>query len=223
MSIKAIKDFIVNAGKLKKMFGTTPILIGDIPIDVLLSEVSPDSWIITTHPMEAGLLATDSRIAQPKVLQMGCVILNPDLSVSGITAFALDSDKNPFEQASWDEKRDAFLALTVSNNLLTVVTPNKTYPNMMITGVAPLYSSIYKDSFVFNISFKQQTIISSDISAIDDSQIPIQVKKKRKTPKKATKKKANKPLSKDAIQGTSEWSDADNWENWDAVTEDWSW
>lgn len=178
---------IKDPSKLKSLFGSTPTLIGDIVVDVLIGESQALAWDLTKHPVEAGLDVTDSRYQKPVAVSLDCVFCNPDLSLGGLAEGAVASivsggslaDANPFAKATWEEKRDALRDLQTSNKLIDVTTPNNEYTSMMIQSIQPIFDKDKSDAYFFRISLERVETVSSDIVAIDDSQIPEDLKAKK--------------------------------------------
>ena len=75
MVLPVVQGIIDNPSKLKDLFGSTPTLIGDIVVDVLLSESPTYSWELTKHPVEAGLDIVDSRYQKPVLVSLDCIFL----------------------------------------------------------------------------------------------------------------------------------------------------
>ena len=203
MAIAQIQSVIEDPSKLKDIFGSTPTLIGDIVVDVLLGETPIHSWDLTTHPVEAGLDVTDSRYKKPVGVALDCIFTDPEFSVTELVGDVVGAiasggslaDANPFAKATWQEKRDALYELMELNKFIDVTTPNGEYTSMMIKDVRPIFSKDRANAFFFRVEIHNVKTVSSDVVAVDDSQIPEDLKKKKdedaakKTAKKAKKGK----------------------------------
>jgi len=203
MALPPITSIVKDPSKLKELFGSTPTLIGDIVVDVLLGENQILSWELTKHPVEAGLDVTDSRYQKPVGVSLDCVFCDPEISVSAIAGDLANaiisggslSDANPFAKATWQEKRDALRETQTANKLVDVVTPNNEYDSMMIKDIRPIFDKDKSGAYFFRIELERVEVVSSDIVAIDDSQIPEDLKAKKDAAaaaKVAKKKKAGK-------------------------------
>ncbi len=201
MAIAQVASIVKDPSKLKDLFGSTPTLIGDIIVDVLLSETPILSWELTQHPVEAGLDVTDSRYQKPIGAALDCIFCDVEFSIEGLVGDVVGaiasggslSDANPFAKATWQEKRDALLELSTLNTFIDVTTPNGEYKNVMIRDVRPLFDKDKSGAYFFRIEFQRVETVSSDIVAVDDSQIPEDLRKKKdKTAATKTAKKAKK-------------------------------
>lgn len=200
MAITEVQGIISDPSKLKDIFGSTPNLIDDIVIDVILSETPIYSWDIPKHAVEAGTKVGDSRYKKPISLTLDCILTDPDLSVSGI-AKSLLAGENPFTQATWQEKRDALTDLMDQNKFIDVVTPNDTYDGLMITDVKPIFDKDKSKAYFFRVVFEKVPVVSSEIVSVDESDIP--VKNKPAAKKTAKKTKAGKKTVQTASEKRS--------------------
>jgi len=209
MAITEVQSVIEDPTKLKDIFGSTPTLIGDIVVDVLLGETPVHSWELTQHPVEAGLDVTDSRYKKPVGVSLDCIFTDPEFSVSEIAGDIVGAiasggslkDANPFSKATWREKRDALDELSRGNNFIDATTPNGEYTSMMIRDIRPVFDKNKANAFFFRIDLQHVDVASSDIVAVDDSQIPEDLKKKKNpdaAKKTAKTKKKGKKVVEDA-------------------------
>lgn len=203
MAIEQAQGIIEDPSKLKDLFGSTPTLIGDIVVDVLLSEAPLLSWELTAHPVEAGLDVTDSRYQKPVGVTLDCIFTDPEFSIDSLVGGAVGAiasggslaDANPFAKANWKEKRDALEELSKQNKFIDITTPNGEYKSMMIKDIRPIFDKNKTTAYFFRLEAHKVTTVSSDLIAIDDSQIPEDLKAKKdaaaaaKTAKKAKKGK----------------------------------
>lgn len=205
MAIAQVASMIKDPSKLKDLFGSTPTLIGDIVVDVLLAETPILSWELTQHPVEAGLDVTDSRYQKPLGVALDCIFCDPEFTleefvgdvVGAVASGGSLKDANPFTKATWQEKRDALEALQTKNAFIDVTTPNREYSSMMVKDVRPLFDKDKANAYFFRVELQQVTTATSDIVAVDDSQIPEDLKKKKDTDAaKKTAKKAKKGKKK---------------------------
>ena len=106
MSAPSVANIITDPTSLKDLFRSTPILIGDVKIDVLISETPVYDFEVTGRPVEAGLDVTDARIAKPIALTLECIITDDifELSVSSALSM-LDGIQ------TWQDKKTALFAL----------------------------------------------------------------------------------------------------------------
>jgi len=191
MAIAEIQGIIKDPKKLKQIFGSTPTLIGDIPVDVLLNESPGHDWIITDHPVEAGLDISDSRYKRPVSVALDCVFTNPDYSLDTIIAGGA-----PWKQALWYEKKEALEALSNQNIIIDIVTPDNTYENFMIDAIQPTYSKDIHNAFSFRLNAVHIETVSSEIVSVSASQVPKRFVKKDPKKDKIKKKSSMKTKGK---------------------------
>ena len=196
MAIVEIQEFISDPKSLKDIFGSTPNLIGDIPIDVILSETPIHEWDITQHKVDAGLDVTDSRYKRPVGVTLDCILTNPEFSVTNIASKFI-SGGNPFTEATAKEKKEALEELADRNAFIGVTTPDNEYVSMMIKSISPILDKNKKNAYFYRITLMNVRTVSSTIVAVDDSQIPEDLKKKKKagSDKKTSKKKKKGKLT----------------------------
>lgn len=187
MVVPIVQGIITDPKKLKDLFGSTPTLIGDIVVDVLLSESPIYAWDLTKHPVEAGLDVTDSRYKKPVGVALDCIFCDPEFSADALIGNVINAiaqggslkDANPFAKATWQEKRDALFELMDLNKIIDCTTPNGEYFGVMIKSVRPTTDKDKSNAFFFRIELESVETVSSEVVAIDDSQIPEDLKAKK--------------------------------------------
>ncbi len=204
MGFPTVAEAITNPDSLKELFGLNPSLIGDIPVDLVLSYTPGFSAEITRHPVESGFNVTDARIIAPDFLTMECVFTDPEYSGINIAKQALSGTLGASLTTSWRDKRDRLYALANGDDVLTVVTPSASLDSMLISDIRPEITSSTSGAFFFTIDFEKVRIVDSEISLIDEKMIPKEVREKEAAadaanPEDATKrdnaKKRKKPES----------------------------
>jgi hypothetical protein len=182
-------DIIRDPSQLRKLFGSTPILIGEIRVDVLLEE-SPDlAWEIPEHRIDAGTTVADSRYQRPIGVTLDCIFLDPEISVSKALGAAAGFG---WDSVPWREKRDALYDLMRKNQVVTIITPSELdYSDMMITAINPTITNRTSSGFWFRLSARRVEIVTSAIEGIDASLVPDSLKPKKndQSKKKTAKKK----------------------------------
>jgi len=204
MGFPTAADVITNLDSLKELFGLNPSLIGDIPIDLVVSYTPGFSAEITRHPVESGFQVTDARIIAPDFLTMECVFTDPELSGMNVAKQAINGTLWAGLTTSWRDKRDRLYQLANADEVLTVVTPSASLESMLISNITPEITSSTANAFFFTIDFERVRIVDSEISLIDEKMIPKEVREKealadKQDPAQGTKrdnaKKNKKPES----------------------------
>jgi hypothetical protein len=188
MGIAQIANVISDPSTLMDMFAPSPILIGDLEIDVLLEESPMFDYDVTDHPVEAGLDISDSRIARPIGVILDCVLTDEAFDPMSVIGGALTGSLS-FD--TWQDKKAELYKLKDTSQVLNVATPLDTYYNMMITSIMPSITKSTSGGFFFRIELKEIRIVSTAIADIDPSMLPPDLQNQAKdTAKKAGKKKA---------------------------------
>lgn len=188
MAFPSPAGIISDPSSLKSLFKSTPILIGEVQIDVLESETPVYDFDVTARPVEAGLDVTDARIAKPTSLTLECIITDDILELSvGSVLSLLDGLQ------TWQDKKSKLFELKDNNQLIDVITPLDTYDDMVISSIQINQTKSNSTALFFRISFKHIRLVKTAFGLVDDSFISELKKKKKKTKhKKAADKAADK-------------------------------
>jgi hypothetical protein len=180
-------QIIRDPSKLRDLFGSTPILIGDIRVDVLEEEAPAFAWDLPGHRVDAGTNVTNSRYQLPLAVTLDCIFLDPETSVDKALAAAVGFG---WDRVPWREKRAALYDLAARNELITIITPSGVdYSNMMIDAIQPSITPRRSGGFWFRLSARRVELVSSETAGIDASLIPDALKpKKNEQAKKKTAK-----------------------------------
>lgn len=178
-------SIVTGLDELKSMFVSTPVLIGDIPIDVLTEEIPLFDYDITKRPVESGSDVTDHRTKRPIGLILECIFTNSELGISNVVSGAASvvtggAVGTALSLETWQDKKTALYALKDNSQRIDITTPLDTYPNMMIGSIRPQQNASTSNAFFFRIEFEEVEIISTEIIEIDEDSIPKELKKKKK-------------------------------------------
>jgi len=199
-AINLIKDPVA----LARFFGFVPVIVGDIIVDVLVSETPVYDYDITEHPVEAGLDVTDNRVERPASLILECILTDIALSPQAIAgAVASGVLAGGFPPLSWQDKYSALLDLADKNDIVDVFTPLNVYSSMMITSVRPNQTKDTANALFFTIELREIRTVASEINVVDPSQIPKKIKEQEK-PENTEAAKKTAPKSKKGPQGKTE-------------------
>jgi hypothetical protein len=198
MGIAQIASTIKDPGSVSDLLFGTPVLIGELQVDVLRLETATYDYDITERPVETGLDITDARIAKPVTLVMEGILADTDFSISSVAANVAGAIQGGgFNLDTWQDKKDALLTLAESNEVIDITTPLNIYFNFMILSVRIDQDKDTSQACFFRAEFKEVRQVSLLSTFVDESQIPKKLQKK----KTATNTKAQGKASKKGQQG----------------------
>lgn len=175
-------SLIKDPSKLKGLFGSTPITIGGIRVDVLTSEVPVFEWDIPTRRIDVGSDISDSRYKKPVGVTLECEFLNPEYSVTNVVKSAVSglAGGAGFDDDTWETKRDRLIDLADSNELTTIITPSAfDYSDMMIDAIQPDLTAGNGEGFFFRLSAMHVEQVSSEVRSIDQGLLPDELRRKK--------------------------------------------
>lgn len=199
MGIPSPANIVSDPSSLMDMFKSTPILIGEVVVDVLVSETPVYDFEVTARPVEAGLDVTDARIAKPVSLTLECIITDDIIELSLASALSLLGGIQ-----TWQDKKNKLFELKDSNQLIDVITPLDTYDDMVIASLQIDQTKSTSTALFFRISFKNIKLVKTAFGLVDDSAIPEAKKKK----KKSKHKKGDDSAADKAAEGTKDGENA---------------
>jgi len=177
---------ITNPKELKKLFGSTPNLIDDVEVDLIISESPSYDNTITERPVEAGLDVTDMKVRKPTGLSLSCIFTDTPKDIKTIITTAATGTLN-FDK--WRDKWTSLKEKIELKTVITVVTPLDTYYNMILVSCNPNVTASSGDALFFDCIFKEVRFVSSEIADVDEDAIPKEKKKKAKKKKNKDKDK----------------------------------
>lgn len=199
MGVAQIANVISDPSTLLDLFKPSPKLIGNLEVDLILSETPIFSYDVTDHPVEAGLDVSDSRIERPIGLVLDCaftdVPFDPLSTIGNAISGGLSFD-------TWQDKKAELYKLKGRHEFLTISTPLDTYFNMMITDIAPDVTPQNASGFFFRIEFKEVRVVSTAIADIDPSLLPPDLQSQAANNAKKAGKKKPKGKQNPATSGT---------------------
>lgn len=191
MPAASVLDIIKDPKKLRGLFGSTPVLIGPLQVDVLEEETPIFEWDLPTRRVDAGFDVTDSRYSRPVGVTLDCVFLDLDISLSGAIAAAAGFG---FDSSKWVDKKDALHELASKNELITIITPSgNDYSDMMIESIMPTHTPETRNGYWFRLTARRVEIVSSEVRGADASLIPDALKPQENKTADQRKEKAKNP------------------------------
>lgn len=145
--------------------------IGDIEIDVVLTESSTDSAETTDHPVEQGFDVSDHARLKPVTLQITGIISNTPVgavqsqrvvSLGGGVTFTSVSTERVGGAIGFAERAAADLRkLLEARQLVTVTTSKRVYTDMMLTDLITPRDGKTGDALTFQATFKRVRIVQN--------------------------------------------------------------
>jgi hypothetical protein len=167
---------IRNVQELRDYFGVNPVLIGDLPVDVLRSETPVFDFNLTEHPVESGFDITDARIERPIGVTLEVILTDTELSASAV-GFAALNDTLGFD--TWKDKRDRLYEIKNSSEIIDVVTPLDKYESMVITSLRVDQTPQTARALFARIDFREIRVVKSQITGVDDNAVSALTRSKK--------------------------------------------
>ena len=131
--------------------------IGEIQLDVIVSESAKTNTTITSNPVENGADVNDHIIINPMTFSMSGIVSDTKVSlISTIAAFTKES--SPSIEA-WD----ALLELQASRIPFTLITNLKAYDNVVIENLAETQDKETSNSLHFTANLKEFIFVGSQV------------------------------------------------------------
>lgn len=151
--------------------------IGDVGLDVLLSEKYTASAVTTDHPVEEGADPTDHVRKVPGKLQIEAIITNSPIPY--------DASRGPLQEGrlGYATRQFKILEAQIMGAAIEVETPARKYKNMQITElVRTRDSKLGTDTIQFTCQLKEIVFVNTDTARLE------QVSKTTSIPKTPTAK-----------------------------------
>jgi hypothetical protein len=203
MGFAQAANLIKNPAALAKFFGFSPIILGNIVVDVLVSETPVYDYQVTEHPVEAGLDITDNRVKLPTGLILECIFTDIPFDPRAIAAATQAAIQlQSFPLLTWQDKYTALLDLAEKNDIITVYTPLNAYFNMMITSLRMSQNKDTANAAFLTVEMREIRTVASEINIIDSSQLPTKVKELETEDNSNAQKTQGKQTNKGAAAPT---------------------
>lgn len=122
------------------IFGSNKRKIGDVEVDVVMSESTNDTLTITKQPVQQGASITDHAYKEPTVLTM--------------TAFFRDNISKSLSKIYQE-----LLELQESRVPVSVYTPKRVYPNMLIASLGQTTDPKTENCLALTFSFQEIIVV----------------------------------------------------------------
>ena len=198
---------IKDPSRLREIFGASATLIGQLRVDLLMSETPIFEWDIPTQRIDVGTDVADSRYQKPLGVVLDCELLDPEFSLTNVVGSIIG--KAEFKNDDWRTKRDQLMDQIGKNELITIVTPSGfDYSDMMVESIQPVITAKTANTFTFRLTARNVKQVSSEVRGIDQGLLPDELKRKpdsqasqkaQKTKNQGKKTAKNPPAQKASI------------------------
>lgn len=144
----------INASTLLSSIFPKNRMIGDIEVDVIISENTNDTLTITKQPVQQGASITDHAYKEPTTLSMSIYFKD-----NGIFRFGANQSLKEIYQSLID--------LQTSRVPFPVATPKRIYSNMLISSLGMTTDKRTENCLAILISFQEVIIVS-----VSTTQVP---------------------------------------------------
>jgi hypothetical protein len=174
-------------------------LLGSLRIDVLKAEELNVEYDISDRPVESGFDVSDARVRRPIWIRVEGILTDTQLTPTAIAGRFVDNDG--FELETWDEKKSALVQIADADELISITLPLGFYPNMQIRSLKVEQNTDRTGAAFFTLIARELRIVSSEITSVDPSQIPKELKDKETADQKKASKKGKKKKNKGTKPG----------------------
>jgi hypothetical protein len=191
-----IPEIVQDPTELRRLFQADPVLIGEIPVDVLTLEVKTLTWTTTRRPVEAGLDVSDNRYRNPIQLRLEGWLTDTEISLSAAIGAAADAllGGQGFQFNTWQDKKAALEDLANSNEIFNISTRLDVYTSMQIDFLQVEHTKDTSGGYPFVLEATEIRTVSSQVVSVDPSQIPKSVRDKESSAQKEARGKKKKPV-----------------------------
>jgi hypothetical protein len=210
MAIPSLVNVIADPSEAKDNAIPVLGLIGDLQVDVLSSEELMLESVITERPVEAGFDVTDARVKKPVMLRMEGILTDTQLTPQAIAGGFIAGEG--FNLQTWRQKKDMLLEFYDLDELISITLPLHFYPSVQIKSLKIEQRAGRTNAAFFILEAKTLRIVSSEITSVDSSQIPKEIKDKESASNKEGSKKSGK--KKDGGNKSGEAVSAEKEQSW---------
>lgn len=152
------------------LFEAPKAAIGEVILDVAISETHTLQARATEHPVESGCSIINHIQVMPDSIQLDGIISNTPTAFLGLPALGLRQASDAFQQLE---------ELMKSGQPVQIVTSLKTYKNMALENLTIKRTAANSDALCFSCSAKQIRMVESKIISLPKPKV------KRAQPKKS--------------------------------------
>jgi hypothetical protein len=131
-----------------------PTRIAALELDALISATHAGEVEVTDHPVEDGSNPADHKREKPETLTIEGIVSNIPLTQSARDDYDAGTNR---AQSAYDQLR----AIKAGADLIDVVTPRRSYSNMVLTSLSVPEDAKLGDALSFTASFKQVRVVTS--------------------------------------------------------------
>lgn len=185
-------SFITQPVTLQSLFGKNR-QIDTITVQTIIDEQTSDSLTVTKQPVQEGTSITDHSYKEPTTLSMRILAKN-----NATIAAQISSLINTFNGGGLAELYQTFLDLQSQRIPFSVITPKRTYNNMLMTVLRLTTDKTTENCLSLEMSFQEIIIVQ-----VVGAQIPAN-RQKLKKDTQATQKTGKKSFGKGTLDAAKE-------------------
>jgi len=194
-----ISTILTDPKQLLKQLGSSPCKIGDLVLDVVVSENVDFDWTTTDYKTQSGFTPSDIRRKNRIKLNLECVFVDKTYGIFDVISAELNG--SGYAPETWRDKYKALKELADSKDIVTVVIGLDSFPNMAIKNIGIVRDKERSGYLSFTVSLEEIPIVDIDFDDIDTSLMPKdgeEDKEDKDAKKKKEKKKAKKADKKNS-------------------------
>lgn len=163
--------------------------LGTIELSLVTNRLIQESSTVTTNPIEDGSYVNDHVIKNPTNLSITGLVTEATLKNS-ILSRGLSLENPLLYENNLQDVHDEIYRLYNAREPISIVTPFKTYDNMVMTDLSIPSDIRTSTVFTFTASFVEIVIVSSKIVAVNNQLIKSDNAKQKENKGKQTAEKA---------------------------------
>jgi len=145
------------------------VAIGDLAVSALTGLDGSDEMMITDKPIEEGFDVSDAAIKIPTTRTLNICLANPDFSVEAGIEAALSGSFGGFAD-TWRDKKEQLYEYYNNRELLSVLTQENLYTDMLISSITPWYDvNQNDDAFFATVVFKKINKVGDPLAGLIDA------------------------------------------------------
>ena len=168
--------FVTNKQELYDQFGLTPALIGELPIDVVLSEIPVYDFVVSEHPVETGESVNSSRYAKPVSVTIECIFTDPTFGPQSAGKKLLNGT---YSLDTWRDKKDKLYEIKDSNKAFNLQTELDLYKDMVISSIIPNRAVQNTSAFFCRIVFTHVKFVTLEEVTVSEQDLPAKLEEKK--------------------------------------------
>lgn len=179
-AVQAVNGRFQPAVPVSLFFRSDGYSVGEVTIDLILSEDHSLSAAVTQHPVQDGSVVSDHITVLPRSGTMRALVSNHSLSAAEAQSDEDETWKELYERGASatlrnraQEAWEALKKVVEAKELITIVTALEVYDNVALTGIRTTRDGETGDSLEIEIDFEQVNRVS-----LKETRVTLQVQPK---------------------------------------------